>query len=240
MDTVRIGIIGLGNIGFAHATGIFQGNIPGMTLVGICDISPKMEAIAAESFPGVPFCKDYEELLQRQDVDAVIVSVPHPLHSEIAIRAFACNKHVLVEKPMDIRLPSAKALSEAAKASGKVFGIMFNQRTGNLFAKAREIVHSGALGQLKRSVWIITNWYRTQHYYDSGTWRATWAGEGGGVLVNQAPHQLDLWQWICGMPESVTAFCDVAKYHNIEVEDDATIFVRFPGGATGTFITSTG
>jgi predicted dehydrogenase len=117
---------------------------------------------------------------------------------------------------------------------------MFNQRTNDLFQQAREILCSGKLGELKRSVWIITNWYRTQHYYDSGSWRATWAGEGGGVLLNQAPHNLDLWQWICGMPCEVTGFCDIAKYHNIEVEDDVTIFVRYPNGATGTFITSTG
>jgi predicted dehydrogenase len=154
--------------------------------------------------------------------------------------AFRYGKHVLVEKPMDIRLSKARQLCEAAKKSGKQFGIMFNQRTGKLFGEARRIVQSGELGQLKRSVWIITNWYRTQHYYDSGTWRATWAGEGGGVLVNQAPHQLDLWQWICGMPEQITAFCTEAKYHNIEVEDDATVIARFPGGAEGVFITTTG
>ena len=162
------------------------------------------------------------------------------MHSEIAMAAFESGLHVLVEKPMDITLSRAKKLCEAARASGKQFGIMFNQRTGDLFAKAKEIVESGQLGQLKRSVWIITNWYRTQHYYDSGSWRATWAGEGGGVLVNQAPHQLDLWQWICGMPERITAFCGEAKYHNIEVEDDATIVARFPGGAEGIFVTSTG
>ena len=121
-----------------------------------------------------------------------------------------------------------------------MFAIMLNQRTNPLFRRAREIVQSGQLGALKRTVWIITNWYRTQFYYDSGSWRATWAGEGGGVLLNQAPHNLDLWQWICGMPEEVTAFCDVAKYHRIEVEDDATIFTRYANGATGAFMTSTG
>ena len=117
---------------------------------------------------------------------------------------------------------------------------MFNQRTNELFARARDIVRGGELGELKRTVWIVTNWYRTQSYYDSGDWRATWSGEGGGVLLNQAPHNLDLWQWICGMPKSVTAFCDVAKYHNIEVEDDAAIFTRYENGAVGTFITTTG
>ena len=131
-------------------------------------------------------------------------------------------------------------MNETARETGKSFGIMFNQRTNPLFAKAKEMIANGELGDLKRSVWIITNWYRTQHYYDSGSWRATWTGEGGGVLLNQAPHNLDLWQWICGMPCEITGFCDIAKYHRIEVEDDVTIFARYPNGATGAFITSTG
>jgi predicted dehydrogenase len=117
---------------------------------------------------------------------------------------------------------------------------MFNQRTNDLFQRAREIIRGGQLGELKRSVWIITNWYRTQHYYDSGSWRATWAGEGGGVLLNQAPHNLDLWQWICGMPCKVDAKLHFGKWHDIEVEDDVTAYVEYPNGATGTFITSTG
>ncbi|MDD3833352.1 MAG: Gfo/Idh/MocA family oxidoreductase, partial [Oscillospiraceae bacterium] len=124
--------------------------------------------------------------------------------------------------------------------SGKVFGIMFNQRTNSLFQKARELVHSGSIGEKKRLVWIITNWYRTQAYYDSGNWRATWAGEGGGVLINQAPHNLDIWQWIFGMPSRVRASCYVGKYHNIEVEDEANIYAEYKNGATATFLTSTG
>ena len=237
---VRIGVIGLGNIGFVHASCFFKGAVDGAVLTAICDRKEHLQQEMEAYFPGVPFYTDYRELLQNPTIDAVIVAVPHPSHSDIAMEAFAAGKHVLIEKPMDITLSKGKALCEAAKKSGKCFGIMFNQRTGKLFAKAREIIHSGQLGQLKRSVWIITNWYRTQHYYDSGTWRATWTGEGGGVLVNQAPHQLDLWQWICGMPERITAFCSEAKYHKIEVEDDATIFARFPGGAEGVFITTTG
>lgn len=237
---VRFGVIGIGNIGFVHASCLFSGQVPGAVLQAVCDQKRELEPEMAERFPGVAFYTDYHALLENPEIDAVIVSVPHPLHSVVAMDAFAKGKHVLVEKPMDIRLSQGRKLCEAAKNSGKRFGIMFNQRTSSLFAKAREILQSGQLGQLKRSVWIITNWYRTQHYYDSGTWRATWLGEGGGVLMNQAPHQLDLWQWICGMPESVTAFCTEAKYHDIEVEDEATILARFPGGAEGVFITSTG
>ncbi len=238
--SLRFGIIGVGNIGFVHASCIYGGNIRGAQLRAICDDKPNMEEELAEHFPDVRFYADYKEMLREEQLDAVVVSVPHPKHSDIAIAAFESGLHVLAEKPIDITLSKAKKLCDAARKSGKRFGIMFNQRTGNLFSKAKEIVESGQLGQIKRSVWIITNWYRTQHYYDSGSWRATWTGEGGGILVNQAPHQLDLWQWICGMPERITAFCGEAKYHNIEVEDDATIVARFPGGAEGIFITSTG
>lgn len=240
MGKVRFGVIGIGNIGYVHASCLYDGHVKSAVLAALCDCKTALESEMAQRFPHVPFYSDYQQLLANPEIDAVIVSVPHPLHSTVAMAAFAAGKHALVEKPMDIRLSQGLRLVEAARKSGKRFGIMFNQRTGPLFAKAREILQSGALGQLKRSVWIITNWYRTQHYYDSGSWRATWVGEGGGVLMNQAPHQLDLWQWICGMPESVTAFCTEAKYHNIEVEDEATVVVRFPGGAEGVFITSTG
>ncbi len=239
MDAVKVGVIGIGNIGFAHASTIFQGKIDGMVLAGLCDASRERRVVAAERFPGVACYADALELMDS-GIDAVIIAVPHLSHAQLGIQAFQKGLHVLVEKPMDITVSRARQLSEAAKKSGKLFGIMFNQRTNNLFQKARELVRSGALGALKRSVWIVTNWYRTQHYYDSGTWRATWAGEGGGVLMNQAPHQLDLWQWICGMPESVAAFCEESKHHRIEVEDDAAIYAKFSGGATGVFITSTG
>ena len=240
MDTIRVGIIGIGNMGSAHASCVASGKIVGMELVAVCDPIPARQEYCQKTFPQAKVYSDYPSLLQDETVDAVIIAVPHPLHSEIASAALKAGKHVLLEKPVDIAVTKAKQLNKIAEESGKVFGIMFNQRTNDLFQRAREIIRGGQLGELKRSVWIITNWYRTQHYYDSGSWRATWAGEGGGVLLNQAPHNLDLWQWICGMPCEVTGFCDVAKYHNIEVEDDVTIFVRYPNGATGTFITSTG
>ena len=234
---IKLGIIGLGNIGLAHAKTIFSGMIDGMILSGICDVDPAKKAVAETQFPGVPFFETYDQLLAAE-VDAVIVSVPHPLHTQMAVAAFQAGKDVLVEKPADITVSKARKMNAAA--NGHVFSIMFNQRTGNLFQKAREIVQGGLLGQLKRTNWIITNWYRTQAYYDSGEWRATWHGEGGGVLMNQAPHQLDLWQWICGMPEAVYAQCETGKYHNIEVEDEVRLLARFPGGATGSFTTSTG
>lgn len=239
-ETVRVGIIGIGNMGLAHAACIAENRIDGMELTAVCDISSEKLTKFSKLYPQVKRYAGYEELLDAKVCDSVIIAVPHPMHAEIAIRAFEKGVHVLLEKPADISVSRVVKLNQAAERSGKVFAIMFNQRTNPLYAKAREIVKSGQLGELKRTVWIITNWFRTQSYYDSGDWRATWAGEGGGVLLNQAPHNLDLWQWICGMPESVTAFCDVAKYHNIEVEDDVTIYTRYANGATGVFMTSTG
>ena len=240
MEEIKVGVIGIGNMGYAHASFIAENGIKEMCLTAVCDIDSKRIKNFNENYPKVKTYINYNELLKSGEVDAVVIAVPHPLHSEIAIKAFESGVHVMLEKPADISVSRVKRLNEIAEKSGKVFGIMFNQRTNPLFIKAREMVKGGLLGELKRTVWIVTNWYRTQSYYDSGDWRATWLGEGGGVLLNQAPHNLDLWQWICGMPESVTAFCDIAKYHNIEVEDDVTIFTRYKNGATGAFITSTG
>ncbi len=240
MRAVNTLIIGVGNMGSAHAACIGSGKIKNMHLYAICDIDKERLAFCKINCPDAVLYSDWKEAVLDKNVDAVIIAVPHPLHADIAMFALNNGKHVLVEKPVDIRVSKAIELNRTAEKSDKVFGIMFNQRTNNLYAKAREIIKNGNLGELKRSVWTITNWYRSQHYYDSGSWRATWAGEGGGVLLNQAPHNLDLWQWICGMPDSITAFCDTAKYHNIEVEDDVTIVARYKNGAVGTFITSTG
>ena len=240
MSTIRAAVIGVGNMGTAHAVCLSQGRVEGMTLAALCDVDEARRAELKEMFPGVPCYASVEELLAAGAADAAIVATPHPCHSDVAEKTLAAGLHTLVEKPVDIAVSRARQLCEAADRSDRVVAVMLNQRTNPLFRKARELVQGGALGKMKRTVWIITNWYRTQHYYDSGAWRATWAGEGGGVLLNQAPHNLDLWQWICGMPQSVTAYCDIAKYHNIEVEDDVTILTRYADGATGVFITSTG
>ena len=240
MKNIRVAVIGMGNMGTAHATCIANGEIDGMTVTAICDINRAKTASFQKTWPEIKTYTDYRALFEEKTADAVILAVPHPLHAEIAVEALKNNLHVLVEKPADISVSKVGMLNKTAEESDRVFGIMFNQRTNPLFKKAREIVKSGQLGELKRTVWIVTNWYRTQCYYDSSDWRATWAGEGGGVLLNQAPHNLDLWQWICGMPKAVTGFCNIAKYHHIEVEDDATLITRYENGAVGTFITSTG
>ncbi len=240
MSELKVGIIGIGNMGSAHAKNLFDGKVDGMKLAAVCDISPKKLEWAGENLPGVPTFVDASELIESDIVDTVIVATPHYLHPPLAIAAFAAGKNVLIEKPAGVYTGAVRAMNEAAAKSGKAFGIMFNQRTNPQFAKIREIIRSGELGEPKRLVWIITNWYRTQAYYDSGSWRATWAGEGGGVLLNQAPHQLDLWQWMFGMPERVWAKCKYGQWHNVEIEDDVTAYAEYANGASATFITTTG
>ena len=240
LNEIKVGIIGVGNIGSKHLECIHSGKVSGMRAAAICDIDQNRLDDLHKKYPELAVYERYEDMLSCADIDAVIISVPHPLHAKIAVAALKSNKHTLLEKPIDIKISAASSLCREAEKSNRVFGIMLNQRTNSLFQKAREIVKNGKLGTLKRSTFLITNWYRTQAYYDSGSWRATWSGEGGGVLMNQASHNLDLWQWVCGMPKTITAFCNVAKYHDIEVEDEATIYAEYENGATGVFITSTG
>ncbi len=237
---LRVAIVGLGNMGSAHAEAIYGGEIARMKLVAVCDIAEPRRQWAQQRFEGVAVYDSYDAMLEANVADAVIIATPHYYHPPMAIAAFEHGLHALSEKPGGVRVSAVEQMCAAARKSGKIFGVMFNQRTHPLFQRARQIVRDGELGELKRLQWTVTNWYRTQQYYDSGTWRATWAGEGGGVLINQAPHQLDLLQWIFGMPQEVWAHCARAHYHHIEVEDDATIFARYANGATATFITTTG
>lgn len=241
MDIIRIGVVGIGNMGSAHAMNIFQNKIKGMTLTAICDVHPDRQTWAQENF-GEQILRftDYNDMFSAGILDAVIIATPHFLHPVIAEKAFACGMHVLTEKPAGVDTASVRRMNEAAVQSGKLFAIMYNQRTNPLYRKLKEYVETGKLGQMKRFVWIINNWYRSQAYYDSGAWRATWNGEGGGVLLNQCPHNLDLWQWIAGMPCRLRAFCRTAQYHQIQVEDDVTIYAEYENGANACFITSTG
>lgn len=241
MDKVRIGIIGLGNMGSAHAQYLNKGDIPNAVLAAVCDINPEKLKWAKENLNSeVKLFENADAMFEANVIDGVMIAVPHYEHSPLAINAFSHDLHVLTEKPAGVYTKQVREMNEAAEKSGKVFGIMFNQRTNPLYQKLKDLVESGELGELRRTNWIITNWYRPQSYYDSGGWRATWAGEGGGVLLNQDPHQLDLWQWTCGMPKRVRAFCYLGKYHNIEVEDDVTAYVEYENGATGLFVTTTG
>ncbi len=241
MDKVRVGVVGIGNMGSAHAVYLFENQIENGELAAVCDINPKRLEWAKNRFGDrVKLFEDAEAMFSSGTVDGVIIATPHYHHPSLAIAAFEKGLHVLCEKPAGVYTKQVREMNEAAKKSNKVFSMMYNQRTNPLYQKMRDLVQSGELGEIKRTNWIITDWYRSQSYYDSGGWRATWAGEGGGVLLNQCPHNLDLWQWICGMPVRVRAFLSYGKYHDIEVEDDVTAYVEYSNGATGVFITSTG
>lgn len=241
MSKVRIGIIGLGNMGSAHALSIYQGKIDNLELTAVCDIEENRLQWASQTFgTQVSQYSDYHLLLSSGLIDAILIATPHSLHPVIAVEAFAASLHVLTEKPAGIDTLSVRQMNEAAEKSGKIFCIMYNQRTNPLYARLKKMVEDGELGEMKRFIWIISNWYRTQAYYDSGAWRATWNGEGGGVLLNQCPHNLDLWQWITGMPHKIRSFCKYGHHHKISVDDDVTILAEYSNKATATFITSTG
>ena len=242
MEKVRFGIIGFGNIGSLHAKNLLSGKIENGVLAAVCDTDEtKREALKKlEGSENTALFKDYKEMFASGLIDAVIIAVPHYFHPTIAIDAFHAGIHTMTEKPAGVYTKQVKEMNAEAEKANVLFSIMFNQRTNCVYRKMREMVHDGTIGEVKRVNWIITNWYRPQCYYDSGTWRATWKDEGGGVLFNQCPHQLDLLQWILGMlPSSVHSFCHFGKWHDIEVEDDVTVYMEFPNGATGVFVTST-
>jgi predicted dehydrogenase len=237
MKEVRLGVVGVGGMGKNHASSVWDGKIKGCRLAAVCDTDPAR----LEPFKGqVQGFTDFGSMLKAGAVDAVLIATPHYAHTTLGIAALKVGLHVLVEKPISVHKADAARLIAAHRRRGQVFAAMFNQRTDPHYTKVKAMIEGGDLGPLTRVNWIITSWFRTEYYYASGGWRATWAGEGGGVLLNQCPHQLDLLQWLCGMPKRVMGFCHFGKRHNIEVEDEVTAYLEYPNGATGVFITSTG
>jgi predicted dehydrogenase len=236
MNTVKIGIVGIGNMGTGHASGLLNGQVKRMELTAICDLDPEK----MNRFPDVKHFQSSQEMIRSKEIDAILIATPHYDHTTIGIDALEQGLHVLVEKPLSVHKADCERLIAAHKNKEQVFAAMFNQRTDRYYQKIRNLVQSGELGEIRRINWIITNWFRTEAYYASGGWRATWAGEGGGVLLNQCPHNLDLYQWIFGMPSSVRAWCKFGRYHNIEVEDDVTAYLEYSDGKSAVFITSTG
>ncbi len=241
MKQVRIGIVGFGAMGGQHAGYLTKNKVPKAVLTAVADTDPKkLELAKKKCGQDIQTFSCIEDLLAAKCCDAVILSVPHYFHPPYAIMAMKAGYHVIVEKPAGVYTKQVVEMNEVAKTAGVVYTMMFNQRTNPLYIKVRDLVQGGELGQIKRVIWIITDWYRSQSYYDQGGWRATWSGEGGGVLLNQNPHNLDLWQWICGMPSRVRSQVYYGKHRNIEVEDDVTALVEYPNGATGCYITTVG
>ncbi|MDW8344446.1 MAG: Gfo/Idh/MocA family oxidoreductase [Verrucomicrobiae bacterium] len=236
MQPVRIAVIGVGSMGSTHANALAQGKIQRATLSAVCDT----DSNRFSQWPQIPGFTNPHDLLRAKIADAVVIATPHFDHPVSGRLALEAGLHVLVEKPIAVHKADAQKLLAAHANPQQVFAIMFNQRTDPFYRKIRELVQTGELGAIQRIQWTITTWYRCNAYYRSGTWRATWRGEGGGVLLNQCPHNLDLFQWMFGMPARVRAFCRLGRYHPIEVEDDVTAYMEYANGATATFITSTG
>ncbi len=236
MQDLRLGVIGLGNMGQVHADSIENGRICHCKLAAVCDPDPEV----MRRYPRAKAFLSSTALIQSGEADAVLVATPHYSHITIGIEALEAGLHLLVEKPLGVHKADCERLIAAHRSETQIFATMLNQRTDPCYLKLRELISNGELGTIRRINWIITNWFRTEAYYASGGWRATWSGEGGGVLLNQCPHQLDLWQWLFGMPRKVRAFCAVGRYHDIEVEDDVTAYFEYENGTTGVFITSTG
>ncbi len=251
MEKIKLGIIGIGNMGTTHLKNVLGGKCPEVDVTAVADIDPARIEMAQKIYgefkeknadlPELFYFDDAIKMMESGKIDSVIVAVPHYDHPKYVIEAFRHGLHAISEKPAGVyTLQVREMMEEADKHPELKFGMMFNQRTNHVFRKMKEIIDSGELGAIRRTSWIITNWYRPQAYYNSGAWRATWSGEGGGVLLNQCPHNLDLWQWICGMPVKIDAKLHFGKWHDIEVEDDVTVYAEYANGATGTFVTTTG
>lgn len=240
MKKIRLGIIGLGAQGSTYAEFIKSGKIPQIEIGAICDINTEKKDEVKNHYPNVPFYNDYIAMLESGDVDAIVTTVPHYLHTDIGKEALKWDIHALLEKPADIYAEKVKEISElAASKPHLTFAIFFNQRTNPLYQKVKSLIDDGVIGNIRRTNWIITTWWRPQAYYNQSSWRATWSEEGGGVLVNQAPHQIDLLQWLCGMPKSVFSNIKYGYQRDLAVDDDVTTILDYGNGATGVFITCT-
>lgn len=239
MDKVRIGIIGMGNMGRFHANDLLDGKVPRGELAAVGSTSPhKLEEYKEK---GVQIFGSGEEMIASGAIDALLIATPHYQHTSLGVAALEAGLHIMVEKPISAHKADAERLIDAAAARpDQVFGAMFQLRVEPRYQKIRELVQGGELGDLVRVLWIMTDWFRSEAYFQSGGWRATWKGEGGGVLLNQCLHQLDAMQWITGMPSKVRSHVGLGRWHNIEVEDDVTCYMEFADGASGAFITSSG
>ena len=239
MDNVRIGIVGLGNIGQIHVNNLLEGKVERGVLTAVADAFP--DKLPEYEAKGLKTFDSGEALIASGEIDALMIATPHFQHTTLGIAALEAGLHVMVEKPISAHKADAERLVAAAEARPELtFSGMFQMRVEPRYQKIRELVQGGELGDLIRVIWIMTDWFRAEAYYQSSDWRATWKGEGGGVLLNQCLHQLDALQWIVGMPSRVQSHIGIGKHHDIEVEDDVTCYLEYANGASGAFITSTG
>ena len=238
---VKMAVVGVGGMGSNHVRDL--ATLANVELAAVCDINHETADRVAAQY-GVPAYYDHRELLESGAAQAITIATPHYDHTPIAIAAMEHGVHVLTEKPLAVHVRDGQKMIAAYEQARQrypnlIFSIMFQQRTQNFWRKIKAMIDGGELGRLVRTTWIITDWFRPQAYYDSGGWRATWGGEGGGVLMNQAPHNLDLYQWFVGMPNRVTGVASIGKYHHIEVEDEVTAVFEHENGMVGQLMTTT-
>ncbi|MDO5415785.1 MAG: Gfo/Idh/MocA family oxidoreductase [Lachnospiraceae bacterium] len=241
MEQVRAAVIGFGGMGRQYAKMIYDGEIEGMTLAGVCCRNQEGQAVLRNEYPGISIYQNVEEMLTHPaEYDAAVIVTPHTSHVEIGLQMVKAGKHILMDKPAGVCAKEVNALIQAAEEAHVSFGMIFNNRENPVFVKAKEMLDAGALGRIQRAVWVCNTWYRTPAYHHSAPWRSSWNGERGGLLINQSQHYLDLWQWLLGMPDSVLAVLDYGKYNDFLVDDSAELQFSYRNGIRGTFLTASG
>lgn len=244
-DTIRVALVGVGAMGSKYAKMIVSGQVKNMLLTGL--VARKMEAKtwAATLVNGDGTCpKVYnsadEMFAHAGDFDTVLIVTPHKTHEEIAIRAFELGKHVLCDKPAGATIGQAQRMTFAAKKYNRIYALIFHQRAYAKYRYIKQMLSCGQLGELKRALVVNSRYFRTAHYHNSGSWRSSWKGEGGGALINQGAHILDMWHWLLGMPQKLYAQIPFGKYNDFDVDDEAAISMQYKDGMTGMFILTTG
>lgn len=238
---IRIGIAGIGFIAEEYIKLFTQGQIQGAEIRALSSRNySHMEEIRAKYRLDAALFTDYDAMLSSGKIDMVMICTPHYFHPGMAVKAIEQGIHTMIEKPVGVYPEELDELAKCVKSHPETLsGVLYCRRTNPVFAKIKQLLADGTLGKLKRVTWIVTDMYRTQAYFDIAGWRGTYSGEGGGLLMNQVSHHIDLLVWLCGLPEAMQANCYTARERNIEVENEVSITMEYPGNAVGQFIAST-
>ena len=238
---LRVALIGFGGMGQTYAKMIFAGMVPGMVLKGVCCRNGAGQRLLNEEFPGVAVYPDAGAMAAAEaEYDAVMIVTPHTSHIPLGLQFAALGKHLLLDKPAGVSAGDVQQLVDVCREKGLAFGMIFNNRQLPAFRAAKAVLDSGALGELHRAVWVCNSWYRSPAYHRSASWRSSWAGECGGLMLNQNPHYLDMWQWFFGLPDRVYADMQFGRYNDFLVDDAVDIQFSYDNGFHGTFVSATG
>jgi len=234
MKKIGYGVVGLG-MGMTHLD-LAAAN-PNVGYVAYCDINEERMARAAANHPDAVPYREFDEMIKDEKIDIISIALPTGMHAEFTIKALEAGKHVLCEKPIDINVERGLAVEEARVRTGKKVGLIFQNRNNAVIREAKKTIEDGKLGKILLGTFAV-KWYRNQPYYDAGGWRGTWDMDGGGSLMNQSVHTVDLMQYLMGDVESVQGHYTIAN-HVIETEDLTTSVIKFKNGALATFVSTT-